>query len=150
MSLAEALSKITQQDLDEVVAKITELESELDTQKELRRIIEIKLGVRKPHGAHLRGLKRKPKAASLPTAQDMGGHLDNEPENDPKYTATEQHRLNVRKFLKECNGPMSLAAIAKQTHVPMGSITNVMRHLWFQDTGKGYMLTHDGKAGVGL
>lgn len=147
MSLAEALSKITQQDLEEVVAKITELESELDTQRELRRIIEVKLGVRKPQGAHLRGMKRKPKAANLPTAQDMGGSVNSDSDDDQQYTATEQHRMNARKWLlAQHNKATPVLECARQAGVPTGSTTNVFRHPWFQHTPNGVMLTHDGKA----
>lgn len=150
MSLAEALAKITKEDLEQVNQRIAELESELDTQKELRRIIEIKLGVRKPLGAHLRGSKRKSKTADLPTSQNMGASVRTDDADDEQFTATERHRMNARKVLLQSGQPVPVPVICKSAHIPSGSITNVLRHPWFQDTGRGVMLTHDGKAGVGL
>ena len=135
MKLMELLQKVTQEDLDDCVVQIQEHEKALDQLKELRKIIEVRLGIKKPAGFHLRGENRK-KAAG-------GGGAAGKPADPAEpvvYGATAQHRIKVKEFLM-ANGPTSQPDLVRRCGVPAGSITAVLKHEWFAMTAKGVQLT---------
>lgn len=147
MKLLEALNALKQSDLDDIVAKIATIEAELDQLKELRKVIEIKLGVRKPRGAHLRGKGRTRKQATSEESSADPGEPGafRSPSGAGQYTATEQHRLRAREFLM-ANGPTKQGALAHRCGIPAGSITAVLKHDWFTTTARGVELTRSLKA----
>lgn len=149
MNLLEALNSITQKDLDDVVGKIGTLEAELDQLKELRKVIEIRLGIRKPLGAHLRGKgrprKSKDETSEAETSDPGEPGAFRSPSGGGQYTATERHRIEARKFLM-ANGPTKQAALAHRCGIPAGSITAVLKHEWFTHTSRGVELTRSLKA----
>lgn len=135
MKLMEALSKITQADLDECVVAIQGHEKELDQLKELRKIMEVKLGIKKPAGFHLRAGQRKKPAGG----GDAAGKTAESTE-PVVYGATAQHRIRIKEFLM-ANGPTSQQDIVRRCGVPAGLITAVLKHEWFAQTDRGIQLT---------
>ena len=131
-ALLEALNSVTQEDLDSVVKQVEELEEQIGQLKELRRVIEIKLGVRKPLGAHLKG-PRKPHNKTAATVSDV------EPATG-SMTATERHRERVKEYIM-VNGPAKRSIIINACSIPLGSSTAVFSHEMFCETGRGIELT---------
>jgi len=147
MKLLEALNSLKQSDLDDIVAKIESLDAELSQLKELRKVIEIKLGVRKPQGFHLKGKgrPRKPREESTESTDPGEPGAFRSPSGAGQYTATEQHRLLAREFLM-AHGPTKQNALAHRCGIPAGSITAVLKHEWFTTTARGVELTCSLKA----
>ncbi len=162
-ALMDALMNVSQEDLDEVNQELAEAESAVDSLKEVKRLLEAKLGFRKPLGWHLKGRNKqkaaerraaKAEAAGITEAQVLPNEVDSEDDEEAneqtvgkgptQMTATEIHRRKAREFLKT-RGWCSLAGIAKQCHIPMGSISNVLKFPWFMATARGYELTQAGK-----
>ena len=134
MNLLDALKQATEADLESISARVAELEAELDGLRELKRLLEVKFGIRKKPGAHLRngGGRRKTAATDAPGDAASDGQ--------PQLSATDQHRLNIKRYLM-ANGPQSQGSIVKQCGVPAGSITAVLKHPMFKHTAKGVELT---------
>lgn len=136
-ALLEALQSVTQDDLDSTVKEIDEIEKRLGQLKELRRIIEVKLGVRQPLGSHLKG-PRKPRSKPAAAAES------NEP-IEPSLghmTAIERHRLRVKEYIM-ANGPAKRSIIINACSIPNGSSTAVFNHSMFCETGRGIELTRN-------
>ena len=144
MNLMEALSGVTQSDLDEITAKCEALETELSQLREVRKIIEVKLGVRKPVGHNLKG---RPKRRSVEDTENTPATLTHSAMNSTgqAYTQTELHRIAARKYLQQ-HGCTSQSGLAKQCNIPAGSITAVLRHDWFMHTARGVELSRSGRA----
>lgn len=136
VSLLEALKTVTEADLTEVNEKIAAMESELNDFKQLQKVIEIKLGMRRSMfqtpGANRGGRPRK----RPETPAD--GSAEISPAS--QYTTAERHRMRVREYIM-ANGPASQATICKQCDIPHGSITAVLKHDWFTFTARGVELT---------
>lgn len=58
MSLLDALAAATDDDLKEISDKLTSLESEIEKLKEVKKLLEIRLGHRRPVGHNLKGGRR--------------------------------------------------------------------------------------------
>lgn len=164
-ALLDALKNVSQEDLDQVTQQLAEAEAVVDSLKEVKRLLEAKLGFRKPLGWHLKD-RNKQKAAERRAAKaeaaasseeaelhqdEPGGEEDTDEaaeqtvgKGPTQMTATEMHRRKAREFLKT-RGYCSLAGIAKQCSIPMGSITNVLKFPWFMATARGWELTQTGK-----
>ena len=135
--LMEALSAVSQEDLDAVNEELEKLETKADQLKELKRIIEVKLNLRKPQGFHLRGCKRKEKPAG-DSSDTNSATTDNEMAT--QLSVTEQYRLDARRYIM-ANGPQLGGKIAKACDIPMGSITAVLKHKSFKQGPHGYELS---------
>lgn len=140
MSLKDALKSVTQADLDELNEQIREHETEIAQLKEVRRLIEVKLGIRRPLGSHLKGTQKRHKQE----ATEQG----NPPVISEKIVSfTEEYRQKVRLFLM-ANGPQKQVVLWKRCGIPEGSIDNVIKHRWFTVTSRGVELTAKGNAGT--
>lgn len=150
----EALEQVSEQDLEEIRTKAEEAEALAERLRGVQRVIEIKLGLRPAPGMHSRGTGggRKKKAAAGEESESPAGaaSADSAPPavvaGSPPMTQTERHRAAVREFLM-ANGPQSQAVVCKRTGVPIGSITNVLKHPWFTHTARGIELTRRGQSG---
>lgn len=164
-ALMDALKNVSQEDLDQITEQLAEAEKVVDSLKEVRRLLEAKLGFRKPLGWALKRAAAERRAAKAARVADAAGSAEAEAHRDElggeeaeaeaaeeqtvgkgptQMTATEMHRRKAREFLKT-RGYCSLAGIAKQCHIPMGSISNVLKFPWFMATGRGWELTQAGK-----
>lgn len=138
MKLMDALAAISESDLQEVVAEITTLEDRIGQLKEVRRVIELKLGIRKPLGHHLRGSQKKKRHESpVQSAGDLGGAV---PDMSSQLTVTDQYRADARRYIM-ANGPQSAAAIAKACGIPNGSMGGVLKHKGFKQCQHGWELS---------
>lgn len=140
MSLYEALKNVTQKDLDEVTAAIENLTRDLEQQRELRKLIEIKLGVKRAHGGRRVRAQVEPVEGSPVSGKTAAAAVD-----EPKrpLTAIDKYRQQVKEYLM-ANGPQLQAKICKDCKIPLGSITAVLNFAWFAKTDRGVELT--GKA----
>lgn len=134
--LLEALESISQSDLDEIVAELDTLERRADQLKELKRIIEIKLGLRKTQGAHLKNRGSK-KPVEKP---ESNGHETPPAGMQNQMTVTDQYRLEAKRFIM-ANGPQPPLKIAKACGIPTGSITAVLKSKAFKQCEHGYELS---------
>lgn len=139
-ALLDALSKLTQADLDQVNKELDELQAQVAQMTELKRVIEVKLGVSKPRGWHLKEARAKAKAARSSKPEAESDESSVEAENaSAAVSRTEQYRAKAREYLM-ANGTTKLSALASNCSIPHGSISAVVKHRWFTN----------GTAGVGL
>lgn len=124
-ALLDALKNVGQEDLDQITEQLAEAEKVVDSLKEVKRLLEAKLGFRKPLGWHLKS-RNKQKAAERRAAKaeeaegsaeaelhrDEPGGEEDEAEvteeqtvgkGPTQMTATEMHRRKAREFLKTMN-----------------------------------------------
>lgn len=127
-ALLDALSKLTQADLDAVNKELDELQVQVAQLTELKRVIEVKLGVSKAKAAR----------SSKPEAESDESSAEAENVAAP-VSLTESYRLKAREYLM-ANGTTKLGVLASSCKIPNGSISTVVKHRWFTS----------GTAGVGL
>lgn len=144
MSLKEALKSVTQADIDELNEQIREHEKEIAQLKEVRRLIEVKLGIRRPLGSHLKGTQKRHKQQE---AEELGQGNLRSASSEKILSFTEEYRQKVRLFLM-ANGPQKQVVLWKRCGIPEGSIDNVIKHRWFTVTSRGVELTAKGNAGT--
>jgi len=137
VKLMDALAEVGQSDLDELDKEIEAIQNRLDQLKEVRKIIQIKLGLRNPVGANFRG-GRKSRDAVSPSVEKSGS--SESPQLSSQMTVTEQYRSDARKFIM-ANGPQQSGAIARACGIPSGSITAVLKHKSFKQCQHGWELS---------
>lgn len=147
MKLLEALAEVSRQDLDEIVAEMASLESRLSQLREVRKLIEIKLGITVSRLANFKGQrgKRKPREEVQHTVvSSVCGSESTEPDNSPRMaaqlTVTEQYRLDAKRYIM-ANGPAKPSRIANSCGIPQGSLGGVFKHKWFKQCEHGVDLT---------
>jgi hypothetical protein len=118
VSLLDALANATPDDLADVEHQMRDTEKKLGSLKALRRVLSIKLNGKQP--------SQKKTARGRPPATPVGG--------------TDGRRLKVAMYLLH-SGPTRPAVIANSCDIPMGSITAVLDHEWFQKVPDGAALT---------
>jgi hypothetical protein len=135
--IAEALSTATTEDYEALGEKITERQAELDSLREVQKIIGLRLGIvkKKKWGGGRKAAEEKPEVSpdgKQPDAVEM--------EIPIGETKMEHYRKLVSEYL-QANGPKPLAEICRRTGIPNGSITAVVKHSMFVKTALGYGLT---------
>jgi len=138
VKLLEALAEVSQKDLDEVIAECETIEKRLEQLNEVRKIIELKLGLRRPPGHQLkRGYKRKATEAngSQPVAQSQP-----EQPSPQNMSITDRYRKDAKEYIM-ANGATKQAELAKRCDIPAGSIAAVIKHKWFNVGEHGVGLT---------
>jgi len=137
--LIEALNAITEADFDALALKLKDAEAEVQSLKELLKVVAAKLGKTAP-GQHGGRRVQKPKSAAAPNVAADGESDEDTTPAIPGMTRTEQHRRTVQRFI-QANGPTRSAELCKKTGVPVGSITAVLKHPMFVETAIGWGLT---------
>ena len=125
MSLLEALSEATDSDLEDVEAKLVELEKEVAALKELRKVLAAKLGKDLPKSG--RGGRRKVAAG---TAEDEDG------DGFGRAGTLIARRRTIFEYIT-ANGPQTQAELCKQCSIPTGSISATVDHNFFKQLPDG-------------
>lgn len=137
MSLREALQQIKQSDLDDVNKEIEDVERALDELKDIREVIEIRLGFKrrsKVEGTPPRKTQPAAPAAAAPAAAKSA------PPGRTLGGITEEYRAKCREYLM-ANGPTKMIRLAAMCGIPSGSMPAVVNHRWFNKTVDGVALS---------
>ena len=144
MSLKEALEAIKESDLADINADIEAAEKALNAMKELRKIMEIKLGFHKKRSW---GGRRKKKTAeedpAPPKREELKGPLDPSHVHRPPLPVggiTDTYRGKVKEYLM-ANGPTKVPRLATMCDIPYGSMNAVLKHRWFKSGPNGVELS---------
>lgn len=154
MSLKEALSQIKQSDLDDINNEIESVEKNLAELKELRKVIEIKLGFQKPRGKGNWGGARRKKTTedpAPPKPEGPKGPLDPSWVHRQPLTGgialgqagggiTDTYRGKCKEYLM-ANGPTKVPRLATMCDIPYGSMNAVLKHRWFKSGPNGVELS---------
>ncbi len=144
MSLKEALEAIKESDLADINADIEAAEKALNAMKELRKIMEIKLGF---HEKRSWGGRRKKKTAEEDPPPPK---REEQPAQRPLTGGvalvrtsggiTDTYRGKVKEYLM-ANGPTKVPRLATMCDIPYGSMNAVLKHRWFKSGPNGVELS---------
>lgn len=127
--LLNALNSVTEDDFDAMQKEIDGKRNDLHSLEALQKVIAVKLG-------------KIPEKAPRGKAANFTAVNPDEEQAPAGTSQTEFRRKRVKEYIM-ANGPMPLNKIAKQTGIPSGSISAVMKHPMFTQTALGYGLAEN-------
>lgn len=138
LQFLDVFEKATEQDLTDLRKQIVEAQKRLDAMQAAEKVLALKLHGKPPRAA------RAPKATKLKLGETIA-----KGEQPAGRGKTEQHRIKAAEYLIHIGTAVKPTTLAEAIGCPIGSITAILDHAWFEKTPDGVRLTAEGKRMVG-
>lgn len=125
LSLADALARATRADLQEIESKVELLEGEIESLRALKRVLQVKFGLRTRNGCKTK------KASGTPRPSD----------------ASSRAKIDVAKYVLH-NGPTKAKTLIEQLGIPNTTLYKILDDPWFDNQGGTINITNEARAAV--